>query len=159
MMGTEIVVRMYRQQKQHACCRFSVENVDGKPLERSLTPAVYAKEELAQLGKEFKVHMIQRRWFKVSLGCLLFLRVAPACCGDTYIASREMLKWLIPPAILWSGVLVGAVCICGFRVATRLRQLSSLQLQQQEDLMCGKLSCKFSLSVFLDARRCVRMAC
>ncbi|CAN0049371.1 unnamed protein product [Pylaiella littoralis] len=42
------------QQKWEGVSRFSVKNVDGRPLARSLTPAVYAKEELGQLGKEFK---------------------------------------------------------------------------------------------------------
>lgn len=35
--------------------RFSVENVDGRPLQRSLTPAVFSAEEVGQLGAAFEV--------------------------------------------------------------------------------------------------------
>eukprot|EP00903_Cladosiphon_okamuranus_P016088 g14852.t1 len=34
--------------------RFSVVNVDGRPLERPLTPAVYEKDDVSQLGREFQ---------------------------------------------------------------------------------------------------------
>ncbi len=43
---------------ENPSCRFSVENVEGQPLERSFSPAVYAQEELSELGKAFEV----RRW-------------------------------------------------------------------------------------------------
>ncbi|CBN74266.1 conserved unknown protein [Ectocarpus siliculosus] len=42
------------QRKWEGVSRFSVQSVDGKPLERSFTPAVYAEEEMDQLGDEFK---------------------------------------------------------------------------------------------------------
>lgn len=33
--------------------------MDGRPLERALTPAVYVQEELSQLGSEFKVICVE----------------------------------------------------------------------------------------------------
>ncbi|CAM9723950.1 unnamed protein product, partial [Hapterophycus canaliculatus] len=42
------------RRKWEGVSRFTMQNVDGEPLERSLVPEVYSKEEMGQLGKEFQ---------------------------------------------------------------------------------------------------------
>lgn len=50
---------LHRLRLSDVSVRFSVTNVDGKPLERPLMPAVYEKEELSQLGSEYKVSHVE----------------------------------------------------------------------------------------------------
>lgn len=61
----------------NASFRFSVVNVDGRPLARPLTPAVYAKEELGQLGIDFQViYMVETSICTWTWKCLRLCR----CC-------------------------------------------------------------------------------